>query len=208
MSKTKDPALLWYVNDWIGGTRLMSFPHMGAYMELLMGQFQYGHLTMDNIVHLLRGDISLWENCLKEKFVIDANGLYYNEKMDRAINERLAYKQNRLANLKGKTSPHMDTPYAPPECGNGNEDGDIDANNKKKDKYLDFVYLTKDEYSKLKVQFPDIDKRIQRLNDYIGSTGRKYKSHYHTILSWANKEEKQKRSSLDLSGKNYREGME
>jgi hypothetical protein len=27
---------------------------------------------------------------------------------------------------------------------------------------------------------------ISRMNDYVGSKGDKYKSHYHTILSWFN----------------------
>ena len=29
-----------------------------------------------------------------------------------------------------------------------------------------------------------VDDKIDTLNNYIGSTGKKYKSHYHTILSW------------------------
>ena len=136
MSKTKDPAVLWYVNDWTGGTRLMSFSHMGAYMELLMGQFQYGHLSMENIRHLLRDDMTLWETGLKEKFIKDANGLYYNEKMDQAINERLAYKQNRLENLNGHKRPHMDAPYAPPECGDGDGNVNIDTIEYKLSEYL------------------------------------------------------------------------
>ena len=29
---------------------------------------------------------------------------------------------------------------------------------------------------------------IDKLNNYLGSTGKRYKSHYFTILSWARKE--------------------
>jgi hypothetical protein len=28
-------------------------------------------------------------------------------------------------------------------------------------------------------------EKIERLNNYIGSSGKKYKSHYHTILNWS-----------------------
>ena len=53
------------------------------------------------------------------------------------------------------------------------------------------VLLTDDELNKLKEQFPDYLKRIDDLSFYLGSTGKKYKSHYLTILSWARKESKQ-----------------
>ena len=29
---------------------------------------------------------------------------------------------------------------------------------------------------------------IDRVDNYVGSTGKKYKSHYHTILSWHRKD--------------------
>ncbi len=52
--------------------------------------------------------------------------------------------------------------------------------------YCEFVYLTEEEHTKLKEKFgPTLQAKIQALNDYIGSTGKMYKSHYFTILSWA-----------------------
>ena len=55
-----------------------------------------------------------------------------------------------------------------------------------KRKYLDFVYLTDDEYRKLIEIFwlERANKEIEKLNNYIGSSGRKYHSHYYTIRSW------------------------
>jgi hypothetical protein len=44
-TKGKDPAFLFYPNDWIGGTMGMTFEEKGAYMELLMMQFNRGHMT-------------------------------------------------------------------------------------------------------------------------------------------------------------------
>jgi uncharacterized protein YdaU (DUF1376 family) len=41
----KDPAFLFYPNDWIGGTMGMTFEEKGAYMEILMMQFNRGHMT-------------------------------------------------------------------------------------------------------------------------------------------------------------------
>ena len=51
------------------------------------------------------------------------------------------------------------------------------------------VLLTDEEYQKLLEEFPnDIHDRIERLSEYIASTGKKYKSHLATIRSWARKD--------------------
>lgn len=50
------------------------------------------------------------------------------------------------------------------------------------------VLLTDEELGKLKERFPDYNTKIDALDSYIASSGRKYKSHYATILSWANKD--------------------
>jgi len=52
--------------------------------------------------------------------------------------------------------------------------------------FLEFVYLTDQEYKKL-IELYGIERikdLIDRLNNYVGSTGKKYNSHYHTILNW------------------------
>lgn len=55
------------------------------------------------------------------------------------------------------------------------------------------VLLTDDEYQKLKDRFPnDLNQRIERLSDYVASTGKSYKSHYATIISWANRDKNKK----------------
>lgn len=66
---------------------------------------------------------------------------------------------------------------------------DKNDNNDKKNKHLDFVLLTDKEYKKLTEKFgePSLKEKITSLNDYIGSKGVKYKSHYFTILSWERK---------------------
>ena len=52
------------------------------------------------------------------------------------------------------------------------------------------VLLTDEELEKLKKEFSDWNERIDKLSIYIGSSGKSYKSHYLTILSWARKEKK------------------
>ena len=59
-----------------------------------------------------------------------------------------------------------------------------------KHKYGEYanVLLTDDELGKLQDEYPDWQERIERLSEYIASTGKKYKSHYATIRSWARKD--------------------
>ena len=46
------------------------------------------------------------------------------------------------------------------------------------------VILTEEEYEKLKTKYPDIDTLIDKLSLYIASVGKKYSSHYATLLRW------------------------
>ena len=51
------------------------------------------------------------------------------------------------------------------------------------------VLLTDQDYERLIAEFPtDWPGRIERLSEYIASTGKKYKNHLATIRSWARKD--------------------
>lgn len=57
-------------------------------------------------------------------------------------------------------------------------------------KFLDHVFMTNNENQKLidKLGKDLTDRYIEKLNNYIGSKGKKYQSHYSTILVWADKD--------------------
>lgn len=93
----KDPAFLWYPNDYIGGTMGMTFEEKGAYVHLLMMQFNRGHMTS----HMVGQEVGqLWER-IKDKFVLDENGLYYNVRLDAEIKKRQTFINSRYNNLEG-----------------------------------------------------------------------------------------------------------
>jgi uncharacterized protein YdaU (DUF1376 family) len=95
----KDPAFLFYPNDYIGGTMGMTFEEKGAYIDLLMMQFNRGHMSIHMITQVI-GHV-LWES-LKHKFVMDASGCWYNERLEIEKNKRISYANSRKNNLKGK----------------------------------------------------------------------------------------------------------
>lgn len=94
----KDPAFLFYPNDWLGGTMGMTFEHKGAYMELLMMQFNRGHMTKDMIGQTIGQH---WDN-IQDKFTIDDNGCYYNERLEEEQLKRKRYTDSRKNNKSGK----------------------------------------------------------------------------------------------------------
>jgi uncharacterized protein YdaU (DUF1376 family) len=98
----KDPAFLFYPNDYIGGTMGMTFEEKGAYIELLMLQFNRGHMDGHMIGHCVG---QIWEK-IKCKFIQDEQGLWYNERLDVEKSKRKAFSESRRNNIKGKNQ-HM-----------------------------------------------------------------------------------------------------
>lgn len=116
-------------------------------------------------------------------------------------------EEKKLLEIDKNGSYHVGIPGGIPSIGKDRlvevsivEDNDIDppAPKPTKHKYGFYknVLFTDEEYQKLKEEFPhDYSDRIERLSEYIASTGKKYKSHLATIRSWARKDtETQKRS--------------
>lgn len=136
----KDPAFLFYPNDWLGGTIGMTFEEKGAYMELLMMQFNRGHMTE----HMIGQVVGQNWNTLKSKFIQDENGLWYNVRLEEEKNKRQAYTESRRNNKSGfnqytkklqKESGHMTKhmiPHMENENVNENKDGIKDKNEKPK----------------------------------------------------------------------------
>jgi uncharacterized protein YdaU (DUF1376 family) len=120
---SKDPAFLFYPNDYLGGTMGMTFEEKGAYLELLMLQFNRGHMTEHMIGHTVG---QLWKN-IKDKFIQDPTGLWYNVRLDEEKSKRMAFTQSRRNNIKGvnqHTIGHM-TSHMENENVNVNEDKNI-----------------------------------------------------------------------------------
>lgn len=79
-----------------------------------------------------------------------------------------------------------------------------------KECYGDFVTLTPDERIKLRERLgePDTVRYIERLNEYIGQIGQKaankrYRSHYHTILSFYRRDSEKRHEQPNSSIPDY-----
>jgi hypothetical protein len=94
----KDPAFLFYPNDWIGGTMGMTFEEKGAYMELLMTQFNRGHMT----THMIGQVVGQIFDKIQDKFIKDQDGLWYNERLEEEKLKRQNFTKSRRNNVSGK----------------------------------------------------------------------------------------------------------
>lgn len=115
-------------------------------------------------------------------------------------------KYSIISIINWSTYQHPANSKRPPKRQTNDQQRSTDNNgnneNKEKNIYGDFVLMTDVEYQKLLQRFGEQKTRdwIETLNNGIGSKGYKYKSHYHTILSWErNKKSEVKKPLGDLS---------
>lgn len=131
----KDPAFLFYPNDWIGGTMGMTFEEKGAYMELLMMQFNRGHMTSHMIGQLVG---QMWDK-VKHKFVQDEKKMWFNERLDIEIEKRKKYTKSRRNNISGKNqytkNDNIDSGHMTSHMENENVNVNEDINNNKGKKF-------------------------------------------------------------------------
>lgn len=79
-------------------------------------------------------------------------------------------------------------------------------NKKEKNKYSEYVYMTEEEYNKLINKYGEYFTKlcIEKLDNYKGSNGKKYKDDYRAILNWVVDEVKSKEKTLTNSEKQNR----
>lgn len=133
------------------------------------------------------------------------NYLADNEKVRKHIeSEFKKVKDVRLIEFirKGKN-------YIPEEKDDDKVEQKI-AKKKEKKEYEDGVFLTPEEYEKLINEIGENPTKeyMKDLSLYIQSKGRKYKSHYATILAWHRKDQKQAREKAQNRNEDEGSGYE
>ena len=100
----KDPAFLFYSSDFLTGTMLMTDEQVGKYIRLLCLQHQKGHLLKEHMINICKS----YDKDIFDKFRIDENGLYYNERLRIEIEKRSKYCESRRANrISANKDNHM-----------------------------------------------------------------------------------------------------
>ncbi len=90
----KDPAFLFYSQDFIVGVQTMDFEDRGKYITLLALMHQQGRMS-EKTIRFLIGNIS---DNLKSKFLVDNNGLWYNKRLEEEAEIRRKFAESRRKN--------------------------------------------------------------------------------------------------------------
>jgi uncharacterized protein YdaU (DUF1376 family) len=93
---SKDPAVLFYTSDFLTGTAFFTDEQRGQYIRLLCEQHQNGHIPENHMVSVC---FTLGSPVAK-KFVKDADGNYFNERMEEEILKRQQFLDSRYFNGK------------------------------------------------------------------------------------------------------------
>ncbi|MFA5747450.1 MAG: hypothetical protein WC926_05295 [Candidatus Paceibacterota bacterium] len=129
---SKDPAFLFYPNDYLGGTMGMTFEQKGAYIDLLIFQFNNHHFTEEQAKQVLSICFANAWQVLKNKFKKEGE-FYFNERLRTEVDKRKAYTESRRINALHPKKPRK--AYAK-HMGNGNRNENRDINEVNKEQII------------------------------------------------------------------------
>lgn len=90
----KDPAFLFYSNDFLSGIADLTMEERGQYITMLCLQHQKGHLS-NKTIRLTVGSVSV---DVLRKFKKDEAGSFFNERLELEINNRINFLESRRLN--------------------------------------------------------------------------------------------------------------
>lgn len=115
----KDPAFLFYPGDWLGGTMGMTLEEKGAYIEMLIFQFNNGKFSEEQATQIIGA--KNWPK-IRQKFS-KKNQFFFNERLKEEIEKRrkhCEYQTERIKKRwKNRNNPG-NTPVLPLENENEN----------------------------------------------------------------------------------------
>lgn len=138
--------------------------------------------------------------CIQDVYSLDTQDRLGKDRLGK---DRLELGKNRVRDRdRDRDRQELESAHAPENLpleiaenkNNKNNENDFNNSDNKKPtrhKYGTYknVLLTDEDMEKLKSEFPDDwQNRIERLSDYIASSGKTYKNHLATIRVWAKKD--------------------
>lgn len=144
----KDPAFLFYYQDFLVGTEFMTAEEIGCYIRILCHLADKGSLSLEHMQSICRG-YAFTDN-LKAKFSLGENGEYFNQRLSLETQKRRSYTESRRKNAKAYAK-HME---------NENENINKDT----KDITTTIIYTK--EFDKIWSKYPDKDGKSAALRHF------------------------------------------
>lgn len=131
----KDPAFLFYSQDFYMATAYWTDQQVGKYIRLMILQHQNGSIEPEIMDSITGGDPKILA-----KFKTDDNGKYYNEVLRNRIDERKKFTESRRKNIKKRYDPTSVDTSVPTSVAttdlhmeNENEEYSVESINNKED---------------------------------------------------------------------------
>lgn len=210
----KDPAFLFYTNDFISGTQFFSDEQVGIYVRILCAMHQHGRLNEKQVLQISK----TYDEDIMCKFDQDEDKKYFNPRLEEEISKRNKYTESRRNNRLKKDmtqdmTEHMNN-HMIEHMDNENEN-EIDNNNKKEvivysEEFLKFnEWLKNNAPSVLKLKEPITEEQFKKLKQFDKKSTadiliamhnkkdlvKKYTSAYLTLTNWI------KRNNTNENGK-------
>lgn len=183
----KDPAFLFYSQDFQTGTQFFTDEQVGKYLRLLIAQHQHGHLSEKQVLMICK----TFDKELMLKFEKDSTGNFFNQRLEDEILKRKSFSESRKLNRLGKTKKtkqHKKNISLTSVNDMENENENENINKKEKENKVEIeksVFATQTEIEKLKEKFgAGYLWAVETLSNYKQSSGKKYKSDYHALIGW------------------------
>jgi len=178
----KDPAILWYWGDWVGGTMTLSRHLKGCYIDLLCAQFNNGPLSTDEIKTVLGTDFGSAWPAIQKKFERDESGRFFNRRLQEEKDKRMRYSESRRLNrihMNNHMYEHMD-----------NENENKNENKERKGNVSHGTPLAEEFLSLIKknsaYKHIDIEKELLKMDAWLlANPGRKKTKRF--VVNWLNK---------------------
>jgi len=197
----KSPAFQFYPKDFLSDINVasMTMEERGIYITLLSycwleGCLKGGSQVVEAICNHPENWDEIWDKvsqCFYEK-----DGKFYHKRLEEERKKQEEWREkSRLGGIKsGKARRKFKGGLGVVEPKGNTSSSSSSIKKINKEKYGEFVLLTKNEYNKLIKKYSEfiVKNKIEDLNNYIGSKGDKYKSHYHTLLAWLRKDNPEK----------------
>lgn len=196
----KNPAFLFYPDNYIMGTTGFTFEQKGKYVELLCIQFSKGGYLKERDIKKILDFENESDQEVLDKFNKTEEGNYFNVRLLDEIIKRNKYSKKQSENAKKRWK--KDT-TAMPSHSEGNTKGmhlentHINKNVNKYGKYKN-VLITEEDYKELQIKYPEDhetpwDVLVEFLSEYIKFKNGVYNSdHYAAMDRWVTTAVKEK----------------
>lgn len=212
----KDPAFLFYSNDFMSGTQFFTHEQTGKYIRMLCAQHQHGHLSQEQVL-MICGTL---DKQVLEKFEQDPTGKFFNERLDIEIERRKKFCESRRQNKLSKKThdKHVETVTETKTITNTEKEEKGVQGENESTAFREFkIFLSEEAPKLLKVKQPFTELQFEKINGIYPRSEieslcremqnyepflKKYTSAYLTFMSWMGRRTK---TNDTVTNKNNRE---